>query len=134
MMGSRSFATDTIRDWPDDTPIRCPFFPSDSKHGGRIWCQERITGFPELVQFEDPNDDGVKSAWISTSKEVWKDLKKNYQQSVVFTRERIDCWERFWKERWPWGGLMSLPDERRKPFAVRSCLSYHHSAWRERRH
>lgn len=104
----------TARSWPKCKPRLCTWHPSDSKHGGRLYCTDKIEGEPELVEFGG----GGQGGWWKSLKKVQKDVKSYYMKTSVFFPERKASWNNFFEQYVPWDGLASLPDERKPVFKL----------------
>lgn len=121
LTGSASADTDKLRQNPTCKPKTSLFYPSDSKHGGFLYCQAPIEGEPELVRFhlkldKDGNELPGLPAWRGEIADVRSDLGKNYQKSGIFWQERRDNWEEFFESVIPYKGPEFLPSSRKPVF------------------
>ena len=122
--GSNGPETDRLQEFPTCKPKLCLWEPSDSKHGGKLFCQGEITGEPEYVAFEKHYDRNGKelpppASWVPELRTVWKHLKeRNFHKSGVYFPERIKDWNYFFGSQVPWDGLGAVPKDKLPKFAL----------------
>lgn len=89
--------------------------PNDSVHGGKLYLQEVLGGFPDYSEFRPTGESHPE--WEIKLRTVWRQLKRNYFTSNCFDEDRVDEWERFMKD-YPWGGLQDVPQDRLPVFRL----------------